>query len=138
MTHIESAVRNFQAKFCEFGYLDIQSAIRTASDVWIDEDRLFEMSEELAEEFGQEKPIEPNFTIWNFISNDIRSQLYDKFSEDFEIEYYSNYMDSGFNISNEDLDKLKELQMDEETKEDFDELKESSETVALLWDWYSL
>ena len=39
---------------------------------------------------------------------------------------------------NEDLDKLKELQTDEETKEDFGELKESSETVALLWDWYSL
>jgi len=128
---LEQKINRFKGYYVPFWYLDIQTAIQTAHEVWIDEGELFDLCEEYASSLWYNiNEAEPNDVIRNHIVLTISDLIYDKTQKYIEIPYYNNYMDSWLNLDNGTKDELEEIK--KEYPEEWEELSENDYIKILL------
>lgn len=106
-------IGEFREAFCPYGYLDIKMAVEAALASGHDGIWVFELIEAFSEECCIKiADIDPCYVVLDAIMQDARHEI-DRLigfdiTNDASFEVYGNYMCSGYDWKNGDIDALKE------------------------------
>lgn len=114
MENIENLISEFRECFCPYWYLDIQTAIRTADEVWISPQKLYEIAEDEADALWMKiQELDICYTIYEHILQEARTTIDNvcdfDLCNDADFNTYWNYMATSYDYSNGDLEKLQEI-----------------------------
>lgn len=111
---LRTEIEDFKAKFCPYGYLDIQSAVRDALEAGFDVDWAFGQMEQFSEECGMKlSAIDPCYVVMDAILQQARNEIEEisgfDLQNDAGYETYGNFMGSCYMYLEEDTEILTAL-----------------------------
>ena len=133
MENLTYEIKSFKENFCKFWYLDIETAIKKADEVWINWDKLYEIMKEEADSIWIDiNELDPVYIIYEYILQEARNNIIEITWFDFvndwaEVCTYWNYMATSYDYRDEYLEIIKEKIKDFEK-----ELKENIFTKNFL------